>query len=338
MSMTLTAAPPRRTSDFSALSARVQAAGLMRRRPGRYLLTFAVTVGLYAAGWVLFAVIGASWWILAVAALLAFATTQIAFLGHDIGHRQVFRTRRPSELAGLVAGNLIAGLSFGWWIDKHARHHANPNHEDHDPDVGPGAIVWTERQAGARRGFGLWLARHQAALFVPMLFLEGINLHVSSVRALRSTPMRYRRTEAVLLAVHVIGYLSVVFAFLPPGLGLAFLAVHQGLFGLYMGLSFAPNHKGMPILTADDELDFLRKQVLTSRDVLGSRAVDVMLGGLNFQIEHHLFPSMPRANLRRAQPIVEAFCAERGVSYVATGAIESYRQGFAALAEPAATL
>jgi hypothetical protein len=57
------------------------------------------------------------------------------------------------------------------------------------------------------------------------------------------------------------------------------VAVHQGLFGLYLGCAFAPNHKGMPTLTQADELDFLRRQVLTSRNVAGGRLVDWLLGG-----------------------------------------------------------
>ena len=85
--------------------------------------------------------------------------------------------------------------------------------------------------------------------------------------------------------------------------------VQQGLFGLYLGCSFAPNHKGMPTLTEADRLDFLRRQVLTSRNVRGGCLVDFVLGGLNYQIEHHLFPSMPRPNLRHAQPIVRRTAA-----------------------------
>jgi fatty acid desaturase len=80
----------------------------------------------------------------------------------------------------------------------------------------------------------------------------------------------------------------------------------------------------MPILAAHEQTDFLRRQVLTSRNVRGNWLVDLVLGGLNYQIEHHLFPSMPRPNLRRAQPLVRAFCQQRRVSYCETTLFRSY--------------
>jgi fatty acid desaturase len=106
--------------------------------------------------------------------------------------------------------------------------------------------------------------------------------------------------------------------------------VQQGVFGFYMGASFAPNHKGMEIV--DGTVDYLRRQVLTSRNIRGGPLVDLALGGLNYQIEHHLFPSMPRPNLRRAQPIIRAYCAEIGVAYYETGLLRSYRETLAYLA------
>jgi fatty acid desaturase len=106
----------------------------------------------------------------------------------------------------------------------------------------------------------------------------------------------------------------------------AFVLVQQGLFGLYLGCAFAPNHKGMPTLTDADQLDFVRRQVLTSRNVTGSRLVDFVLGGLNYQIEHHLFPNMPRPNLRHAQPLVRAFCAHHGLPYVEASLLGSYAE------------
>jgi fatty acid desaturase len=93
-----------------------------------------------------------------------------------------------------------------------------------------------------------------------------------------------------------------------------------------MGCSFAPNHKGMPIFEKNDKTDYLRRQVLTSRNIHGGRFTDFTLGGLNYQIEHHLFPSMPRPNLRRAQAVVRAFCAHHGIPYYETSLLHSYTQ------------
>ena len=78
------------------------------------------------------------------------------------------------------------------------------------------------------------------------------------------------------------------------------------------------------MLPADDQTDFLRRQVLTSRNVRGSWLVDFALGGLNYQIEHHLFPSMPRPNLRRSQAIVKEFCRQHGLTYCETTLWRSY--------------
>jgi fatty acid desaturase len=163
-------------------------------------------------------------------------------------------------------------------------------------------------------------------LFFPLLLLEGLSLHVSAVRTVWRRRTRGSRWDAALFAVHVVGYLTAVFWVLSPWQAVVFIAVHQGLWGVYMGCSFAPNHKGMPTLSAGQRVDFLRKQVLTSRNVRGGRFTDFMLGGLNYQIEHHLFPSMPRANLRHAQPLVQQFCAGRGIPYCQTSAVGSYAQ------------
>ncbi|MGN9812238.1 fatty acid desaturase family protein [Micromonospora sp. BQ11] len=332
----------RRGSDYAELSRRVRAAGLLTRRPGRYLTRIVLTVGVYVAVWAAVVVTGDSWAQPVLAVVLAVATTQVAFLGHDAGHRQMFRRRGPSELVGLLTGNLAIGLSYGWWVDKHNRHHANPNHADEDPDVGAGALVWTYEQAAETRGVARWMARRQAWLFFPMLLLEGLNLHVASIRAIVGrepdgtfrTPMRHRAVEALLLALHTGAYVAVLLLTMSPVKALVFAAIQQGLWGLYMGCSFAPNHKGMPMPDGDDDdLDYLRKQVLTARNVRGGPFVDAALGGLNLQIEHHLFPNMPRANLRRARPIVRAYCAEVGVPYAETGLVDSYRQALAHLHE-----
>jgi fatty acid desaturase len=316
----------RRGSDYAELLSRVRQAGLLDRRPTYYTVKIAINALLIVAGWTLFVLLGDSWWQLATAGYLAVVFTHSGFLGHDAGHRQIFRSRRANRLVGLLHGNLAIGLAFGWWVDKHHRHHAHPNQEGHDPDISGNAIVFTDTQARGRRGVGRLLARYQAHLFFPMLLLEGIALHVASVRALSRSTYRERGREALLLGLHAAAYLTAVVLVLSPMRALVFVVVQQGLFGLYLGSVFAPNHKGMPILAEDDDTDFLRRQVLTSRNVSGGRLVDFLLGGLNYQIEHHLFPSMPRASLRHARPIVRAHCRQHGLPYVETSLFDSYRQ------------
>jgi fatty acid desaturase len=280
-----------------------------------------------AGGWAVFAVLGDSWWQLLVAAFLAVVAVQVAFIGHDAGHRQICGSKRGNDLIGRTHGNLLTGLSYGWWTARHNRHHAHPNAEGRDPDIRSAVLAFTPEQAGARRGVAAWLARHQAWLFFPMLLLEGFNLQVAGIRALgRRRGLRVRLAEAALLAVHFGCYLTAVFLVLSPVRAVVFIAIQQALFGVYMGSSFAPNHKGMPILSRDQKLDYLRSQVLTSRNIRGSWLVDLTLGGLNYQIEHHLFPSMPRPALRRAQEPVRAFCAERDIPYCETSLAGSYAQ------------
>jgi fatty acid desaturase len=308
----------------------VRSAGLLRRQRGAYAFQIAATLGLFGSACVAIVWVGNSWYQLLLAVILGIAFTQAAFLGHDGGHQQVFATRRANDMLGQAMGNLLVGLSYGWWVDKHNRHHANPNKEGHDPDIGDGVLAFTTGQAAARiGGLGRSLTRHQAWLFFPLLTLEGINLHVASVRSLlpgadRSVRGGRRSTEAALLVLHVVVYLGGLLLVMSPLKALAFAAIHQAVFGLYMGCSFAPNHKGMPTLAPDDELDYLRRQVLTSRNVRGGRVTDVLLGALNYQIEHHLFPSMPRFSLHRAQVLVRQYCADLGIAYTETSLVGSY--------------
>ncbi|MFE2581185.1 fatty acid desaturase family protein [Streptomyces sp. NPDC059378] len=318
-------------SDFARLTQRITEAGLLQRRPGYYTVRLGLVTGLLAAAWTTFVVLGDTWWQLAVAAFMALLFGQVALVAHDLAHRQVFRRRRPSEIWGRLYGNLGIGMSYGWWMNKHTRHHANPNHEELDPDVAPDILVWSTEQARTSSGLARLIGGHQALLFFPLLTLEGFNLHVSSVRALRSPFMKSRLLEGSLLFLHLAAYLSALFLVLSPGKAVAFLALHQCLFGVYLGCTFAPNHKGMPTFTGDERPDFLRRQVLTSRNVHGGPVTDLLLGGLNYQIEHHLFPGMPTPHLRRAQVVVRAYCAEIGVPYHETGLIQSYREALAHL-------
>ena len=317
-------------SEFAALSRRVRQAGLLSRRRAWYAWRIAATFLALVGGWVLFVLVGNSWWQLAVAVLLAVVFAQLGFLGHDAGHRQIFASRKWNYVLGVACGNLAIGLSYGWWVSKHNRHHAHPNTEDEDPDIMIGVLAFSGGRARAADGLRRIIFRYQAWLLAPMLLAEGLSLHASSIRALSrrrsARAIRSRAAETALLALHFAAYLSVVFLVLSPVKAVVFILVQQGLFGFYLGCSFAPNHKGMPVLAPGDKVGFLQRQVLTSRNVRGGWLTDNALGGLNYQIEHHLFPSMPRPNLRHARPLIEAFCAERGLPYAESSLFGSYAQ------------
>jgi fatty acid desaturase len=328
LSAPLSASAPRaqRGTDYARLSRLVRQAGLLDLRTRHYAWRITITVVLLLGGWAAFLLVGDSWWQLAVAAYLAVIFTQLGFLGHDAGHRQITGSRRLSYILGILLGNLGIGLSYGWWVSKHNRHHANPNTEGADPDIMMKALAMTARQASISSGLSRIMYRCQAYLFFPMLLAEAASLHVASVRALVGRADRRRPAEVILLGLHIAGYLAVVLAVLSPLKAIIFILVQQGLFGFYMGASFAPNHKGMPILQPEDEHDFLRRQVLTSRNVRGGWFTDLALGGLNYQIEHHLFPSMPRPSLRRSQALIREFCRNEGLPYCEASLVGSYAQ------------
>ena len=228
-----------RGSDYADLMRHVKEAGLLDRRYAYYLIKMAVTGVLLVAGWAAFVILGDSWWTLLIAALLALVFTQIGFIGHDAGHRQIFRSRRANYLLGLVHGNFAVGLSYGWWVDKHIRHHAHPNQEGKDPDIAIGVLAFSADQARAKRGLVRFMARCQAYLFFPLLTLEAVNLHLASIRAWPCA-LRHRRWEAALLLAHSAGYLTCVFLVLSPGKAVVFILVQQGLFGLCLGVRSRP--------------------------------------------------------------------------------------------------
>ncbi|MFE2597467.1 fatty acid desaturase family protein [Streptomyces sp. NPDC059396] len=320
-------------SDFAPLLRTVKEQGLLERRVAWYARGITVNflfLGAIMAG---MALLGPSWWTLLLAPPLAVVSARMAFIGHDAGHAQITTDRGRGRLVQLVHANLLLGMSQEWWNDKHNRHHANPNHIDKDPDVAADILVFTQHQAVGRSGLRRWLTQHQAWLFFPLTTLEGVALKAYGFRAVfsggdGSMAPRRRVVEGLLLAAHVAAYLTLLLTTMTLAQALVFAMINQMLLGLHLGMAFAPNHKGMEMPDPESCADWghLRRQVLTSRNVRGGVLTDWFLGGLNYQIEHHLFPSMPRPHLRLAQPLVRAHCRALGVPYTETGLIESYRQ------------
>jgi len=301
--------------------------GLLDRRPDYYRVKITLTIFAFFVGWALFAMAGDSWTVLAVAPLIGLTFAQLGFIGHDAGHNQVFGTHRRNRLLGLIVGNALIGLSFGWWVPKHNAHHAHPNEMGRDPDIGEGLACPPSDAEGKGHGqVASWLARWQAPLFFPLMLLRSSGMHVLGIQRLARRRDRGSALEASLIAAHAALYLTVVLWVLSPLKALAFVVVQQAVFSVYLGISFAPNHKGMPIIESGTVACFARRQVVTARNIRGGRLTTFVLGGLNYQIEHHLFPSMPRPNLRLAQGMVRDFCATAELGYSEESFAESFRQ------------
>jgi fatty acid desaturase len=316
------------SADFGTLARQVREAGLLDRRFGYYSLMIPLTVLAFAVGFAALILVGSSWWALGVAGFLGLAFTQLGFVGHDAGHQEVFRSRRANRFLGLAVGNVLIGMSFGWWVPKHSAHHAHPNEIGRDPDVSAAAVATPppHGQTNEPGRTARFMTKWQAPMFFPLMVLRSTGIYVLGIRRLVRQRDRAAFLEAALLGMHASLYLACVFWVLSPLKAVAFVAIQQAVFSVYLGCSFAPNHKGMPIVDPDLGLSFVRRQIITSRNVAGGWFTNLALGGLNFQIEHHLFPSMPRPNLARAQRIVKAFCVENDLSYCEDSLTGSYRQ------------
>ncbi len=309
---------------YQNVSQVVRETGLLQRAP-RFYSFVAAGIALALGGAVTgFILLGDSWFQLLIAGALGIIFTQIAFLAHEAAHRQILASGPANfRLARILAGSI--GMSYSWWDSKHTKHHGNPNMVGRDPDIEVDTISFLEEDAAKSRGLIRLITRKQGWLFFPLLTLEGLNLHYLSIKyLLTEKKVKGRWIELGIIALRFAILLTPIFLFLPLGMAFAFVGVQMAVFGVYMGASFAPNHKGMPIIEPGARLDFFTKQVRTSRNISGGWWATWLMGGLNYQVEHHLFPSMPRLHLSKARGIVRDYCASNDVPYTETTLIRSY--------------
>jgi len=308
-------------SAFVLLRRQVIDAGLLDRTYGHYawsgLLWFAFLIMSTIAG-VRVPELG-----LVAAAMIAIATVQIGLLGHDAGHRAVFGSSALNVILGTLCWSLVLGIGFAYWNQRHLQHHANVNDVRSDPDLQwIGALAARRNSAHGRRG---WLRRLSQSIEGPAYSLglafrfrvDGWQYALQRLRGSR------RGLELVLLGISLTLWLLPCLLVGPRWL-LTYVAA-QVLGGVYLGAAIAPNHKGMATWTAGASPGFVERQVLSARNVRPSLLVDLVLGGLNYQIEHHLFPNMSRARLGQARILVRQFCAEQGLPYQERSLLASYR-------------
>jgi fatty acid desaturase len=306
----------------------------LSKKPSFYIIRLIVLTIAAAGFWTLSGYLAAlsqenKLWLIAAFVLVAglgVLSAQYGFIAHEASHRQVFRNNKANDWTGLLLANLFAGLSYGFWLRKHNKHHQRPNQIGEDPDIAIRVLSFTTESKESKRGIERWFSDRQGYLFPLLLLFTGFDLLVDSFAGLvrKDRKLSIRLLEFSLMMIRQLTP-YVVFAILfGPIWGLALWFVMMMAFGFFMGAAFAPNHKGMPLVPKEAKLDFFSRQVLTSRNIRGSWLKDNLMGGLNYQVEHHLFPSMARPNLRKAHEIVVEYCRKHEVTLVEMNLLASY--------------
>jgi len=278
---------------------------------------------------------------------------QCGWLAHDFLHHQVFRMRKYGDLGGLFWGNLMQGYSVQWWKNKHNGHHAVPNlhstsavSQDGDPDIDTMPLLaWSLKQAQSYRelqadgkdsAFVKFAIRNQAALYFPILLLARLSwlnesfkiayglgaVSENAALEMKVKGLQYPILEKVGIALHytwMVAYCSGLGRFSAPYSLMLFLIATCSC-GWFLAIVFGLGHNGMATYDAATRPDFWKLQVTTTRNVIGGHGfpqffVDWFCGGLQYQVDHHLFPTLPRDKLPRANKLVASFCKEWGVKY-----------------------
>lgn len=258
------------------------------------------------------------------AIFLAFIFGQIGLFAHDIVHRQAWK----NKIIDMLVGNLFLGISYSWWHDKHnKKHHRYTNQPGLDQDIEAPFLAFTKDQVSQKKGFEKFIIRYQIYyLFLLFMFIPFF-MNWESLHFLIFRKVKYRFLEIALLITHLVLFvLFLLLSHMSISQILIFLLISKGMFGVYLGSIFIVNHTGMPILDQSDQTEYFLSQIITARNIKSHPLTDFIMGGLNAQIEHHLFPQMSRLSLKQARNIVKNLCENYDIPYHETGFLQSFRE------------
>jgi fatty acid desaturase len=243
---------------------------------------------------------------------------QSGFMMHDAMHTQVHRSRRVCEALGTFFGTVCLGVSGMWWKDEHIVHHSITNTLDPDTGVTDPQMseeVWAQNAKllpfFAGSALRRLLVRVQHITFLPLVFFTG---RVAIIADSFKDETRVRQWAAA--ACHwawVAALLSVLPTWRDRALFYGVAALGQGV--LHVQLLISHYAKPFESVHVAPHTGWFRHQALVNLNIDCPPWLDWFHGGLNLHIEHHLFPRLPRHNLRAAQPLVRALCARHGLPY-----------------------
>jgi len=310
--------------------------------PFYYTHKLMTNLAILAAGIFCAAYFVSTWRIVASGILLGLFWQQCGWLAHDFLHHQVFKTRKLNHLMGGMIGDLLVGFSVRWWNAKHNLHHATPNIAGYDPDIDTlPLLAWSENLIdGELHKLPPVMLKYQYIFYVPLLCAARLSWALqSAIWAYTKNPPTQRLLECSAIFLHYIWYFATMYYFMSWKEALLWIYLTQSSGGFFLACAFTLNHNGMVIYDSGTQaaLEYNRLQITTGRDVTGSFA-SWFMGGLNFQIEHHLFPRIPRHNLPKVQRLVIPFCKKYAIPYHQTDFFSGTCETFSKLYSVSSTL
>ena len=305
---------------------RLQATGVFAPRSADHLPCVLQIAALFVGSYALLSS-GNAWAAGLGAVLLALYYPQAAWLGHDLGHGQVFSDRRSNTIA-LALMAWTQGLSAKWWKEKHGKHHAHPNSYrlvdgkpvaiDEDINTAP-LLVWDTAliTQAARKQLAWWLPLQKHAL-APLLLLARLNWSAAGIRhAVRHGNIM----ELAGIIVHYAATLALAI-YLWPGeswQAILWFALAQFGGGFMLGLVFFLNHSGREVYAEGNGYGFFDAQARTTRNIHQGWFANWFTGGLNLQLEHHFFPNLPRHRLHEVVAESRRIVEQCGFRYESLG-------------------
>ncbi|KAK4138984.1 fatty acid/sphingolipid desaturase [Trichocladium antarcticum] len=283
-------------------------------------------------------------WYMTSAFFLGFWWQQIMFTAHDAGHRAITGNFTVDTVIAVFIADFCCGLSMGWWKRSHNVHHLITNHPEHDPDIQNLPLFATSPSffRGIYSTFYdfsfAWdkaaeiLVPYQHLTYYPIMGVARFNLYLlswlhvfssksSSLGNSKAWWIRPLETAFMTCFWYIFGYL-LVWKTLPSWpIRIAFVLVsHIATMPLHVQITLS--HWGMSTSELGESESFPQRQLRTTMDVDCPRWLDFFHGGLQFQAVHHLFPRVPRHNLRRLQALVKEFCKSTEIPYTLLGFVD----------------
>ena len=324
-------------AELRELRAELRAAGLFEHCELRSWLKLGVLMGGVAACLAAMAVFG-PWAALVAIPAGGVLATSTAMLGHEGSHRSFSSSPTRNNILVYLVFPLFSGLGSLYWRNKHDRlHHGHPNVEGVDPDIKPFPFVSSRGDHEKCGRKERWFQRKlQKWLFWPMSLIMAVGMRRSSVLYLWRYPREHGITrvwclEAVCMAGHYVLWLVVPSLIWGPLVTIAVYAGIWGLCGVMLALVFAPAHIGLPIVV-EPHHDW-QHQLETTRNLELPRFVSYFFIGLDYQVEHHLFPKIPHQRLKAAAAISRAWCKRNGVPYQSVPYLHALRDSAVFMAD-----